>query len=234
MLTHVVIVNNGYWIGYHRNFPRATGYACLCPETNASRLCPLGVMACVNHGAAMIMLDAFSPVQVMSAVDQERCTALYGVPTMFQAILDHRVFSRFDFSSLRTGIMAGSVCPEPLMRRVMEQMGMHEITICYGLTEGSPVMTQTRTDDSVERRVKTVGRHMPGIEVTIRDPDTNEEVPRNAVGEVCCRGYNVMQGYYNMPEETAEAVDAEGWLHSGDLGMMDGTGIPASAGASRT
>ena len=229
MLTHHNILNNGLTIGDCMHYTNRDKVLTCVPLFHCFG-CVLGVMACVNHGAAMIMLDAFSPVQVMSAVDQERCTALYGVPTMFQAILDHRVFSRFDFSSLRTGIMAGSVCPEPLMRRVMEQMGMHEITICYGLTEGSPVMTQTRTDDSVERRVKTVGRHMPGIEVTIRDPDTNEEVPRNAVGEVCCRGYNVMQGYYNMPEETAAAVDAEGWLHSGDLGMMDEEGYVSISG----
>ena len=183
MLTHVNIVNNGYWIGYHQKFS-SRDRVCLPVPLFHCFGCVLGVMACVNHGATMVLLDAFSPVQVMTAVEQEKCTALYGVPTMFQAILDHRVFSRFDFSSLRTGIMAGSVCPEPLMRRVMDQMCMSEITICYGLTEGSPVMTQTRTDDTVERRVKTVGRSMPGIEVTIRDPETNEEVPRNAVGEV--------------------------------------------------
>ncbi len=180
MLTHVNIVNNGYWIGYHQKFS-SRDRVCLPVPLFHCFGCVLGVMACVNHGATMVLLDAFSPVQVMTAVEQEKCTALYGVPTMFQAILDHRVFSRFDFSSLRTGIMAGSVCPEPLMRRVMDQMCMSEITICYGLTEGSPVMTQTRTDDTVERRVKTVGRSMPGIEVTIRDPETNEEVPRNAV-----------------------------------------------------
>ena len=223
MLTHVNIVNNGYWIGYHQKFS-SRDRVCLPVPLFHCFGCVLGVMACVNHGATMVLLDAFSPVQVMTAVEQEKCTALYGVPTMFQAILDHRVFSRFDFSSLRTGIMAGSVCPEPLMRRVMDQMCMSEITICYGLTEGSPVMTQTRTDDTVERRVKTVGRSMPGIEVTIRDPETNEEVPRNAVGEVCCRGYNVMQGYYNMPKDTAEAIDEEGWLHSGDLACRDENG----------
>lgn len=229
MLTHVNIVNNGYWIGYHQKFS-SRDRVCLPVPLFHCFGCVLGVMACVNHGATMVLLDAFSPVQVMTAVEQEKCTALYGVPTMFQAILDHRVFSRFDFSSLRTGIMAGSVCPEPLMRRVMDQMCMSEITICYGLTEGSPVMTQTRTDDTVERRVKTVGRSMPGIEVTIRDPETNEEVPRNAVGEVCCRGYNVMQGYYNMPKDTAEAIDEDGWLHSGDLGIMDEDGYVSISG----
>ena len=229
MLTHVNIVNNGYWIGFHQKFSQMDRVCLPVPLFHCFG-CVLGVMACVNHGAGMVLLESFSPVQVMTAVDQERCTALYGVPTMFQAILDHRVFSRFDFSTLRTGIMAGSVCPEPLMRRVMDRLGMREITICYGLTEGSPVMTQTRTDDSVERRVKTVGRHMPGIEVTIRDPETNEEVPPHAVGEVCCRGYNVMQGYYNMPEATAEAIDADGWLHSGDLGSMDEEGYVSISG----
>ena len=176
MLTHVNIVNNGYWIGYHQKFS-SRDRVCLPVPLFHCFGCVLGVMACVNHGATMVLLDAFSPVQVMTAVEQEKCTALYGVPTMFQAILDHRVFSRFDFSSLRTGIMAGSVCPEPLMRRVMDQMCMSEITICYGLTEGSPVMTQTRTDDTVERRVKTVGRSMPGIEVTIRDPKPTRKSP---------------------------------------------------------
>ncbi|HIW78681.1 MAG TPA: AMP-binding protein [Candidatus Bilophila faecipullorum] len=229
MLTHVNIVNNGYWIGFHQKFSQLDRVCLPVPLFHCFG-CVLGVMACVNHGAAMVLLEAFSPVQVMSAVDQERCTALYGVPTMFQAMLDHRVFSRFDFTTLRTGIMAGSVCPEPLMRRVMDRLGMREITICYGLTEGSPVMTQTRTDDSVERRVTTVGRHMPGIEVTIRDPETNKEVPPHTVGEVCCRGYNVMQGYYNMPEATAEAIDAEGWLHSGDLGSMDEEGYVSISG----
>ena len=229
MLTHHNILNNGLTIGDCMHYTNRDKVLTCVPLFHCFG-CVLGVMACVNHGATMVLLDAFSPVQVMTAVEQEKCTALYGVPTMFQAILDHRVFSRFDFSSLRTGIMAGSVCPEPLMRRVMDQMCMSEITICYGLTEGSPVMTQTRTDDTVERRVKTVGRSMPGIEVTIRDPETNEEVPRNAVGEVCCRGYNVMQGYYNMPKDTAEAIDEEGWLHSGDLGIMDEDGYVSISG----
>ena len=223
MLTHVNIVNNGYWIGSHQNFSERDRVCLPIPLFHCFG-CVLGVMACVNHGATMVFLEMFSPVQVMTAVEQEKCTALYGVPTMYQAILDHRMFSRFDFSSLRTGIMAGSVCPEPLMRKVMEQMNMREITICYGLTEGSPVMTQTRVDDSIERKVKTVGRAMPGIEVSIRNPDTGLDVPRGEVGEVCCRGYNVMRGYYNMPQETSDTIDAEGWLHSGDLGVMDAEG----------
>ncbi len=223
MLTHVGIGNNGYWIGANQNFSEQDRVCLPVPLFHCFG-CVLGVMACVNHGAAMIILETFSPLKVMASVDQERCTAVYGVPTMYLAILDHRLFPRFDFSSLRTGIMAGSVCPEPLMRRVMEQMYMREITICYGLTEGSPVMTQTTVDDDIDHKVQTVGRHMPGIEVTIRDPETNEEVPRGVQGEICCRGYNVMKGYYNMPEATAEAVDADGRLHSGDLGSMDDDG----------
>lgn len=229
MLTHINIGNNGYWIGEHQKFTEEDRVCLPVPLFHCFG-CVLGVMACVNHAATMVLLETFSPIQVMATVEQEHCTALYGVPTMFQAVLDHRVFSRFDLSSLRTGIMAGSVCPEPLMRRVMEHMYMREITICYGLTEGSPVMTQTRTDDSFERKVQTVGRHMPGIEVSILDPDTGEAVPCDTVGEVCCRGYNVMKGYYNMPEATAETIDEQGWLHSGDLGFMDADGYVRISG----
>lgn len=229
MLTHINIGNNGYWIGKHQKFTEEDRVCLPVPLFHCFG-CVLGVMACINHAATMILLETFSPIQVMATVEQERCTALYGVPTMFQAVLDHRVFPRFDLHTLRTGIMAGSVCPEPLMRRVMEHMYMREITICYGLTEGSPVMTQTRTDDSFERKVQTVGRHMPGIEVAILDPDTGEAVPCDTVGEVCCRGYNVMKGYYNMPEATAEAIDEQGWLHSGDLGFMDADGYVRISG----
>ena len=229
MLTHVNIGNNGYWIGRHQGFSEKDRVCLPVPLFHCFG-CVLGVMACVNHSATMVILESFSPLLVMSSVDQERCTALYGVPTMFLAVLEHRSFKRFDFSCLRTGIMAGSVCPEPLMRRVMQDMNMREITICYGLTEGSPVMTQTRVDDSLERRVTTVGRHMPGIAVEIRDPETNTECPRNVQGEICCRGYNVMKGYYNMPEATATAIDSDGWLHSGDLGYMDEEGYVRISG----
>ena len=227
MLTHYNIANNGLLTGEHMKFTADDKLCCCVPLFHCFGVV-LASMNVLTHGCTQVMVEKFDPLVVLASIHKERCTALYGVPTMFQAILDPRVFSRFDFSSLRTGIMAGSVCPEPLMRRVMDQMCMSEITICYGLTEGSPVMTQTRTDDTVERRVKTVGRSMPGIEVTIRDPETNEEVPRNAVGEVCCRGYNVMQGYYNMPKD--EAIDEEGWLHSGDLGIMDEDGYVSISG----
>ena len=181
-------------------------------------------MACVNHGACMVIVEKFNPLAVLAAVDSERCTALHGVPTMFLAELEHRLFKRFNVSSLRTGIMAGSVCPEPLMRRVVEEMNMKDITICYGLTEGSPVITQSDVDDPLPLRCETVGCPMPGIEVRIADPDTCEELPRGQTGEILCRGYNVMKGYYRMPEETARAVTPDGWLHSGDLGVMDERG----------
>ena len=223
MLSHVNIGNNGYWIGYHQAFT-PKDRVCLPVPLFHCFGCSLGVMACVNHGAAMIVLESFNPVQVMTAVDVERCTALYGVPTMFIAILEHKIFDRIDFSSLRTGIMAGSVCPEPLMRRVAEKMNLREITIVFGLTESSPGMTQTHADEEFQRRVSTVGRAMPGVEVRVADPATCEELPRGRQGEVICRGYNVMKGYYNMPEETAQAISPEGWLHSGDLGVMDDDG----------
>jgi fatty-acyl-CoA synthase len=223
MLTHVNILNNGYWIGRHQNFS-SKDRICLPVPLFHCFGCVLGVMAFVNHGATMVILETFNPVQVLTAVEAERCTGLYGVPTMFLAILEHRVFPKFDLSSLRTGIMSGSVCPEPLMRRVIEQMHMKEITICYGLTEGSPVMTQTHADEEFHRRVATVGRAMPGIEVKVADPETMEEMPPGIPGEVICRGYNVMQGYYAMPDATAAAVTPDGWLHSGDLGVMDEEG----------
>lgn len=232
MLTHRNIGNNGYWIGKHQLLS-GKDRVCLPVPLFHCFGCVLGVMACVNHGATMVILESFSPIQVMASVDEERCTGLYGVPTMFLALLEHKAFSKFDFSCLRTGIMAGAVCPEPLMRRVMEDLYMKEITICYGLTEGSPVMTQTRVDDSVERRVQTVGRAMPGIEVSIVDQETGLEVPRGTQGEVCCRGYNVMKGYYNMPEATKATVDADGWLHSGDLGVMDDDGYVTISGRSK-
>ncbi len=229
MLTHKNIANNGYWIGYHQRLSGADRVCLPVPLFHCFG-CVLGVMACVNHGAAMIILEGFNPSLVLSSVEEERCTALYGVPTMFISVLEHKLFDRVDFSSLRTGIMAGAVCPEPLMRRVIEKMHMPEITICYGLTEGSPVMTQTHADEEFIRRVSSVGRAMPGIEVKVIDPDTELECPRGTPGELVCRGYNVMKGYYNMPEATAAAVDKDGWLHSGDLGIMDEDGFVVITG----
>ena len=190
----------------------------------------LGVMAAVNHGTTMVILEKFDPVQVMAAVEQERCTALYGVPTMFIAVLQHKLFNKFNFSTLRTGIMAGSPCPVHIMEQVMEKMNMKEITICYGLTENSPVISQTLVNDHIRKKVETVGRPMPEIEVLIVDPETREILPPGRQGEVCCRGYSVMKGYYNKPEATAEAIDTDGWLRTGDLGIMDEDGYLSITG----
>jgi fatty-acyl-CoA synthase len=223
MLTHYNIVNNGFWIGENQKFT-AADRVCLPVPLFHCFGCVLGVLAAVSHAATLVVLEKFDPVQVMAAVEQEKCTALYGVPTMFIAVLDHGLFDKFDFSSLRTGIMAGSPCPVHVMRQVIDRMYMHEITICYGLTEGSPVITQTMPGDDMRRRTETVGRPMPRIEVKITDPETGEEKGPGEQGEVCCRGYNVMRGYYNMAEATAKTIDDDGWLHTGDLGVMDENG----------
>jgi fatty-acyl-CoA synthase len=177
------------------------------------------MMAVLTHGAAAALLEWFDPLLVLATIQKEKCTAVYGVPTMFIAELNHPMFRMFDLTSLRTGIMAGSPCPIETMRQVIDLMHMKEVTICYGLTESSPVMTQTRYDDILEVKVETVGRALPGVEVTIRDPETGEECPDGVHGEFCCRGYNSMKGYYKMPEATAQCIDERGWLHSGDLGV---------------
>lgn len=223
MLTHNNIGTNGYWIGHHQNLSQRDRVCLPVPLFHCFG-CVLGVMACVNHASTMVLLDSFQPLLVMTSVQQEKCTALYGVPTMFINVLEHDRFEEFDFSSLRTGIMAGSPCPVKTMNDVINRMNAREITICYGLTEGSPVMTQTRQNDDVRKRAETVGRPMPGIEVRVVDPETGRNLPSGQVGEVVCRGYNVMKGYYNQPEATKEAIDQEGWLHSGDLGLFDSDG----------
>ncbi len=219
MLTHVGVGLNGYWIGRHQGFTENDRLCIPVPLFHCFG-CVLGVCACINHGTAMVILESFNPLHMLEAIDVERCTAVYGVPTMFIAALEHKLFDRFNVSSLRTGVMAGSVCPEPLMRRVTEDMNMKDITICYGLTEASPVMTQSDVTDSLASRCATVGCAMPGIEVKIADPETGEELPYGEHGEIMCRGYNVMKGYYNMPAETAAVLTEDGWLHSGDLGIM--------------
>ncbi|HPH02534.1 MAG TPA: AMP-binding protein, partial [Spirochaetota bacterium] len=218
MLTHRNILNNGYWIGECQKF---TGQERVClpvPLFHCFGLV-LGIMAILTHGATAVVVEAFDPLLVLASVQKERCTALYGVPTMFIMELNHPMFRMFDTSSLRTGIMAGSPCPVEVMKQVIDEMHCRDITIAYGLTESSPVMTQTRTDDPIEVRVGTVGRELPGIEVSVRDPESGEECPVGVQGELCCRGYNVMKGYYNMPEATARIIDGNGWLHSGDLGV---------------
>jgi fatty-acyl-CoA synthase len=223
MLSHYNIGNNGFWVGENQHLTPQDRICLPVPLFHCFG-CVLGVLAAVSHGSALVVLEEFNPLLVMTSVDAERCTALYGVPTMFIAILQHSLFSRFDFSSLRTGIMAGSPCPIAIMRQVMDRMHMTEITICYGLTEAAPVITQTRSDDAISKRVETVGRPLPGIELKLVDSKTGEEVAQGEPGEVCCRGYNVMQGYYKMEEATRKTVDAQGWLHSGDLGCLDAEG----------
>ena len=222
-LTHYNIANNGYWIGKNQNFV-AGDRLCLTVPLFHCFGCVLGVMACVNHGVTMVIKEDFVPLEVMSTVEAEKCTALYGVPTMYIAIMDHPMFEKFDFSTLRTGIMAGSPCPITAMKKVMDVMYMKDITICYGLTEASPVMSQTTPGDTLEHMTETVGPAMPEIEIKITNPDTGKECPAGEIGEVCCRGYNVMKGYYNNPKATEEAIDKDGWLHSGDLGLMDEDG----------
>jgi fatty-acyl-CoA synthase len=223
MLTHHNILNNGFHIGERQQFSEVERLCLTVPLFHCFGLV-LGVMAVITHGATLVILESFDPLLALASVQKEKCTALYGVPTMFIAELNHPMFPMFDLASLRTGIMAGSPCPMEIMKRVIADMKCRDITIAYGLTEGSPVMTQTSTDDPIELRVSTVGRRLPGIEVRIVNPEINKEVPPGTQGEVVCRGYNVMKGYYQMPEATTQAVDREGWLHSGDLGTMDGNG----------
>ena len=229
-LSHHNILNNGYFVGE------------LCHYTHEDKICipvpfyhcfgmVMGNLAATSHGAAMVIpAPAFDPVATLEAVQAERCTSLYGVPTMFIAELSVPDFGRFDLSSLRTGIMAGSPCPVEVMKQVIDRMGMSEVSICYGMTETSPVSTQTRVDDSIERRVATVGRVGPHIEVKVIDPATGRAVPRGTPGELCTRGYSVMLGYWRQPDKTAEVIDAARWMHTGDLAVMDDDGYLSITG----
>ncbi|BAQ09012.1 AMP-binding protein [Bacillus sp. OxB-1] len=223
MLTHNNVVNNGKLIG---DFQKLTEKDRVCIPVPFFHCfgCVLGTLSAVTHASTMVLVEQFEALRVLRAVQDEKCTALLGVPTMFIAELNHPEFKNFDTSSLRTGIMAGSTCPIEVMKRVIEEMGAHEITICYGQTESSPVFTQTRTDDPIEKRVSTVGRPHPLVEVKIIDPETGEEVPVGQPGELCTRGYHVMKGYYNNEEATRQAIDSEGWLHTGDIAIMDEDG----------
>ncbi|NSW91855.1 MAG: AMP-binding protein [Firmicutes bacterium] len=223
MLTHYNVVNNGKSIGDCMKFTHEDKLCIPVPFFHCFG-CVLGILACVTHGSAMVPIDYFDPLKVMQAIQDEECTAVHGVPTMFIAMLEHPDFGRFRFPKLRTGIMAGSPCPIKVMQQVVDLMGAREITIAYGQTEASPVCTQTRVDDSIELRVSTVGRVLPFIEAKIIDPETKKEVPPGTPGEFVARGYNVMKGYYKMPEATAQVIDSEGWLHTGDLAVMDENG----------
>jgi fatty-acyl-CoA synthase len=223
-LSHHNILNNGYFVG------RICGYT---PEDRVCIPVPfyhcfgmvMGNLASTSHGCTMVIpAPGFDPKATLEAVAGERCTSLYGVPTMFIAELNDPDFGSYDLSSLRTGIMAGSPCPVEVMKQVVTGMGMHEVTICYGMTETSPVSTQTRGDDSMQLRVSTVGRVHPHLEIKLVDPGTGLTVPRGTPGELCTRGYSVMLGYWNEPDKTAEAIDAARWMHTGDLAVMDEDG----------
>lgn len=222
MLTHHNIANNGYLTGVHMQFT-PDDKCCICVPLFHCFGVVLATMCCLTHGSTQVMVERFDPLVTLASVHKERCTVLHGVPTMFIAQLNHPMFSMFDMHSLRTGIMAGSLCPEELMRQVNEKMFM-DLTSVYGMTETSPGMTQTRVDDPFEVRCTTVGREYEFTEVKVLDPDTGKECPMDVAGEICCRGYNVMKGYYKNPEATAQVVDANGFMHSGDLGMKDVNG----------
>lgn len=223
MLTHYNIVNNGKNIGDCMHFTPKDRLCIPVPFFHCFG-CVLGILASVTHGTTMVPVDHYNPLVVMKAIENEGCTAVHGVPTMFIAMLDHPDFDQYDFSTLRTGIMAGSPCPEKVMREVINKMNMKEITIAYGQTEAAPVCTQTKADDSIELRVATVGKALPYVECKIVDPETGEDLPFNQQGEFVARGYNIMKGYYKMPEATSEAIDKDQWLHTGDLATMDKNG----------
>lgn len=229
-LSHHNILNNGFFVGE------------ICGYSEQDRVCipvpfyhcfgmVMGNLACTSHGATMVIPSpGFEAKAALAAVQSERCTSLYGVPTMFIAELADADFDSYDLASLRTGIMAGSPCPVEVMKQVIERMGMAEVTICYGMTETSPVSTQTRVDDTIDQRTATVGRVGPHLEIKIVDPDTGLTVPRGTAGEVCTRGYSVMLGYWEDAEQTAKAIDRARWMHTGDLGVMEADGYVAITG----
>ena len=223
MLTHHNVINNGFNIGECMKFTEKDRLCIPVPFFHCFG-CVLGVMACVTHASTMVPVEVFDPLKVLQTVEKERCTAVHGVPTMFIAELEHPEFKKFDLSTLRSGIMAGSNCPIEVMKKVISEMHASEITIAYGQTESSPVITQTRTDDPIELRVATVGRALPDVEVKIVDIETGATLPPGKQGELCTRGYLVMKGYYKMPDETARAIAPDRWLHTGDLAIMDENG----------
>lgn len=223
MLTHHNIANNGYITGENMNFTK-DDKLCVCVPLYHCFGVVLATMNCLTHGSTEVMVEKFDPLVVLASVHKERCTALYGVPTMFIAELNHPMFNMFDLTCLRTGIMAGSLCPIELMREVEKKMYL-KVTSVYGLTETSPGMTQSNIDDTIEKRATTVGRDFPFVDVKVINPETGEFCKPGEQGEMCCKGFNVMKGYYNNPKATAEIIDANGYLHSGDLGVKDEDGF---------
>ena len=229
-LSHHNLLNNGFFVGELIDYSEQDRICLPVPFYHCFGMV-MGNLAATSHGACMVIPAAgFDPAATLRAVAQERCTSLYGVPTMFIAELADPSFADHDLSSLRTGIMAGSPCPIEVMKQVIEKMHMREVSICYGMTETSPVSTQTRTDDPLELRVGSVGRVGPHVEVKVVDPETGLVVERGRTGELCTRGYSVMLGYWGEPEKTAEAIDAAGWMHTGDLATMDDGGYVAIVG----
>ena len=229
-LTHSNILNNGYFIGELLGYTEKDSVVLPVPFYHCFGMV-IGNLAALSHGAATIIPSrTFDAAAALDAVQSRQATSLYGVPTMFIAELGLEDFDRYDLSTLRTGVMAGSPCPEEIMKRVIRDMNMSEVAICYGMTETSPVSTMTRPADSLERRTRTVGRTMPHLENKVVDPGSGEPVPFGEIGELCTRGYSVMAGYWNEPEKTAEAVDSEGWMHTGDLARMDEEGYVSIEG----
>jgi fatty-acyl-CoA synthase len=224
MLSHHNILNNGFAAGECMRFTHHERLLICVPLFHCFG-CVLAVCAAVSHGSTMVLVENFDPLMVLASVEKEKCTALHGVPTMFIAELNHPMFNMFDLSSLRTGIMAGALCPIETMNQVMKQMHMKDIIIVYGLTESSPGMTATRAHNAPEIRATTVGFEFPNVEVKIFNPETGAERGPGEQGEICCRGYNVMKGYYKNPEATAIAIDKDGWLHSGDLAVKSDDGF---------
>ncbi len=222
MLTHYNIANDGYLTGEHMHFTQ-NDKLCVCVPLFHCFGVVLATMNCLTHGCTEVVVERFDALVTLASVHKERCTALYGVPTMFIAELNHPMFDMFDLTCLRTGIMAGSLCPIELMRKVEEKMHI-TVTSVYGLTESSPGMSHTRIDDPQEVRWTTVGRDYEFVSVKVLDPETGRELPAGTQGEMCCKGFNVMKGYYKNPKATAEVIDANGYLHSGDLGVMDENG----------
>jgi fatty-acyl-CoA synthase len=229
MLSSRNIVNNAYWLGQGLGYT-AADRLCLCVPLFHCFGCVIGVLGAYTHGACLCPLESFDARKVLEVVEAERCTSLYGVPTMFLAEMETPDFARFDLRSLRTGVMAGALCPEALMRRAINEMNLREITIIYGLTEASPGITQTSRDDSLAHRTQTVGRVLPEMEVRIVDPATRATLLPNEPGELCVRGYNVMIGYYNNPEATRAAIDDQGWLRTGDQATIDDEGYARITG----